>query len=67
MFGIEGTGGEGGVRTLGTGVSPYNGLAITRFHTPGIRNQQLTFGELHWQLGKMALFGAICATIVQPG
>ena len=27
MFGIEGTGGEGGIRTLGTGVSPYNGLA----------------------------------------
>jgi hypothetical protein len=22
------TGGEGGIRTLGTGVSPYNGLAI---------------------------------------
>jgi hypothetical protein len=28
VFGIEGTGGEGGVRTLGTGVSPYDGLAI---------------------------------------
>ena len=25
---IVGTGGEGGIRTLGTGVSPYNGLAI---------------------------------------
>ena len=24
----EGNGGEGGIRTLGTGVSPYNGLAI---------------------------------------
>jgi hypothetical protein len=26
------TGGEGGIRTLGTGVSPYNGLAIPAFH-----------------------------------
>ena len=58
-------GGEGGIRTLGTGVSPYNGLAITRFHMPGVRNQQLTLGELHHMLGKMALFGGVCATIVQ--
>jgi hypothetical protein len=63
---IEKPGGEGGIRTLGTGVSPYNGLAITRFHMPGVRNQRLTFGKLHRKLGKMALFGAICATIVQP-
>jgi hypothetical protein len=28
--GIVGTGGEGGIRTLGTGVSPYNGLANRR-------------------------------------
>ncbi len=27
-IGIKRTGGEGGIRTLGTGVSPYNGLAI---------------------------------------
>jgi hypothetical protein len=26
----EGSGGEGGIRTLGTGVSPYNGLANRR-------------------------------------
>ena len=26
--GIKTSGGEGGIRTLGTGVSPYNGLAI---------------------------------------
>ena len=32
MVRIEGTGGEGGIRTLGTGVSPYNGLAnLARF------------------------------------
>jgi len=26
--GFKTSGGEGGIRTLGTGVSPYNGLAI---------------------------------------
>jgi hypothetical protein len=26
--GLKTSGGEGGIRTLGTGVSPYNGLAI---------------------------------------
>jgi hypothetical protein len=25
--GVKTSGGEGGIRTLGTGVSPYNGLA----------------------------------------
>ena len=30
MIGIVETGGEGGIRTLGTGVSPYNGLANRR-------------------------------------
>jgi len=28
VIGIARTGGEGGIRTLDTGVSPYNGLAI---------------------------------------
>ena len=32
---------------------------------PDVRNQRLTFGKLHRNLGKMTLFGAICATIVQ--
>jgi hypothetical protein len=38
--GLKASGGEGGIRTLGTGVSPYNGLAISRFHMPvlGINN-----------------------------
>ena len=31
----EGTGGEGGIRTLGTGVSPYNGLANRRLQPLG--------------------------------
>jgi hypothetical protein len=28
--GVKTSGGEGGIRTLGTGVSPYNGLAKHR-------------------------------------
>ena len=41
MLEIEKTGGEGGIRTLGTGVSPYNGLANRRIrplcHLSGVR------------------------------
>ena len=29
-LGLQESGGEGGIRTLGTGVSPYNGLANRR-------------------------------------
>ena len=32
---IEGSGGEGGIRTLDTGVSPYNGLANRRLQPLG--------------------------------
>jgi hypothetical protein len=33
--GVKTSGGEGGIRTLGTGVSPYNGLAKGSFsHAP---------------------------------
>ena len=35
-------GGEGGIRTLGTGVSPYNGLANSTRPTPIARNQSVT-------------------------
>jgi len=38
-IGIEEPGGEGGIRTLGTGVSPYNGLAKHRaFFLPCVSN-----------------------------
>jgi hypothetical protein len=40
--GVKKPGGEGGIRTLGTGVSPYNGLANRRIrplcHLSGERN-----------------------------
>src|SRR5437879_13536474 len=39
------SGGEGGIRTLGTGVSPYNGLAKRRIrplcHLSGVRRSSL--------------------------
>jgi hypothetical protein len=41
VIGIVRTGGEAGIRTLGTGVSPYNGLANRRIrplcHLSGVR------------------------------
>src|SRR5271157_4866605 len=44
--GIENSGGEGGIRTPGTGFSPYNGLANRRLqplgHLSGVYFQQLT-------------------------
>jgi hypothetical protein len=39
---IEESGGEGGIRTLGTGVSPYNGLANSTRSLPIARNQSVT-------------------------
>ena len=35
MVEIQKSGGEGGIRTLGTGVSPYNGLANRRLQPLG--------------------------------
>ncbi len=39
----KGNGGEGGIRTLGTGVSPYNGLANSTRPLPIARNQSVRF------------------------
>jgi hypothetical protein len=41
-LGLLGTGGEGGIRTLGTGVSPYNGLANSARPLPIAWNQSFT-------------------------
>ena len=44
--GVKTSGGEGGIRTLGTGVSPYNGLANRRIrplcHLSGLYLQPVT-------------------------
>ena len=43
--GVQKSGGEGGIRTLGTGFSPYNGLANRRIrplcHLSGVRSSSL--------------------------
>ena len=41
MIGIVRTGGEGGIRTLDTGFSPYNGLANSARPLPVARNQSV--------------------------
>ena len=50
--GLKTSGGEGGIRTLGTGVSPYNGLANRRIrplcHLSGIFPQ---IGNAIWAYG----------------
>src|SRR5436305_15100001 len=47
--GFQRSGGEGGIRTLGTGVSPYNGLANRRIrplcHLSGAGIQSTTVGS----------------------
>ena len=47
---MQGTGGEGGIRTLGTGFSPYNGLANSTRPLPIARNQPdtPTSGAIGW-------------------
>jgi hypothetical protein len=48
--GLKTSGGEGGIRTLGTGFIPYNGLANRRIrplcHLSGVRSYQFTTGEI---------------------
>jgi hypothetical protein len=50
-LGFKTSGGEGGIRTLGTGVSPYNGLANRRIrplcHLSGVRTFSLPRSEIH--------------------
>ena len=52
--GFRTSGGEGGIRTLGTGVSPYNGLANRRIrplcHLSGgrIQNVETTYVVYHF-------------------
>ena len=53
------SGGEGGIRTLGTGVSPYNGLANRRIrplcHLSGVRSFSLPRRE-KWSYGSYVVW-----------
>jgi hypothetical protein len=60
MIDNKGYGGEGGIRTLGTGVSPYNGLANRRIrplcHLSGVRSHSLSrLGEGSYRLSPIQL------------
>jgi len=57
---------ERGDSNPGTRFSAYNGLANSRFHTLLFGINKLCSGENALCLCKTALFGTICATIVQP-
>jgi hypothetical protein len=64
---IEKYGGEGGIRTLGTGVSPYNGLANRRIrplcHLSGVRSYilpRLRRGPLPLQLHTFTYLWSYC-------
>jgi hypothetical protein len=62
----EGTGGEGGIRTLGTGVSPYNGLANRRIrplcHLSGVRSYSLP----RWIREGAGTMGVLCGGTPGP-
>ena len=66
--GLNKSGGEGGIRTLGTGVSPYNGLANRRIrplcHLSGVRSFSLPRQE-KWSYGAYLvwLLSGACASI----
>jgi hypothetical protein len=51
MWGIDKSGGEGGIRTPGRGFGPYNGLANSPFHS-------LVFGTKDLCSGELPYFGA---------
>ena len=65
-LGLKKSGGEGGIRTLGTGVSPYNGLAKGSFSPPS-----LVFKSLQSESGPASRtqglsFGSYCAPLCAP-
>ena len=63
---LKGTGGEGGIRTLGTGISQYNGLANLSFLGSLSRLNGLQSGWMHqnW-LNKVSL-GNFCSPVCSP-
>ena len=66
MVGIVETGGEAGIRTLGTGVSPYNGLANRRIrplcHLSGLKEFQ--FNTFDSPVSAFACGGRRCLACV---
>src|SRR5215467_1625851 len=59
-------GGEGWIRTLGTGVSPYNGLAKGSLLTALTRFQGFTVRPNHLSWTQIVSFGSYCAPLCAP-
>ena len=60
------SGGEGGIRTPGTGVSPYNGLAKGSFLTALTRFQGFTVRLNPLSRTQSVSFGSYCAPLCAP-
>jgi hypothetical protein len=64
--GVKTSGGEGGIRTLGTGVSPYNGLAKGSFLAALTRFQGFTSDSRPLGRAQGLSFGSYCAPLCAP-
>src|SRR5215467_3390776 len=64
--GVKTSGGEGGIRTLGTGVSPYNGLANQSFSPPSLGLNNLQLGQRALSRERHLSFGCYCAPLCAP-
>src|ERR1039458_434371 len=59
-------GGEGGIRTLGTGVSPYNGLANQSFSLRSLVVKHLQSDPMPLSRAQGLSFGNYCAPLCAP-
>ena len=64
--GFRTSGGEGGIRTLGTGVSPYNGLANGSFSPPSLVFKGLQSDSGPPSRAQGLSFGSYCAPLCAP-
>jgi hypothetical protein len=64
--GLKTSGGEGGIRTPGTGVSPYNGLANGSFSPPSLVFKDLQTDEKPVSRDQDPSFGNYCAPFCAP-
>jgi hypothetical protein len=60
------SGGEGGIRTLDTGVSPYNGLANESFSPPSLVFKGLRSDPIPLSRTQGLSFGSYCAPLCAP-
>jgi hypothetical protein len=64
--GFRTSGGEGGIRTLGTGVSPYNGLANESFSPPSLVAKHLQSDSMPPSRAQYLSLGSYCAPLCAP-